>query len=147
MASSFASRGVLLRRIGCGLIDQVAPSGVSKGSSQNGLSVACRAAFVAETPPADRRLFSSSPASSRVLVTFDIDGTLIEAIGTEANKMHKGAFSHALKELYAVDGTIDAVKVGGANKASEILWFSRGTRSWEGGCNFDGRREGPTDVA
>lgn len=46
-----------------------------------------------------------------MLVTFDIDGTLIEAIGTDANKMHKGAFSHALKELYGVDGSIDAVKV------------------------------------
>ncbi|GAQ88295.1 haloacid dehalogenase-like hydrolase (HAD) superfamily protein [Klebsormidium nitens] len=120
MASSFASRGILLRRLAHGLINQAALPGISKGSSQNGLSVACRAALVAETPPSKRRLFSSSSASSRVLVTFDIDGTLVEAIGTEANKMHKGAFSHALKELYGVDGTIDAVKHHGSTDKSVI---------------------------
>jgi hypothetical protein len=108
MASgSFATKGFLVRRIVHSLANQVP---LCKGPSQGGRFLPCHAALASESSIIGRRQFSN-PVSSRVLVTFDIDGTLIEALGTDANKMHKGAFSHALKELYGVDGTIDAVKV------------------------------------
>jgi hypothetical protein len=108
MVSSFATKGFLVRRIVHNLVKQVA---LCKGPSQGGRFLPCHAALASESSIMGRRHFLNPPASSRVLVTFDIDGTLIEALGTDANKMHKGAFSHALKELYGVDGTIDAVKV------------------------------------
>jgi len=47
----------------------------------------------------------------RVLITFDVDGTLVRSVGDDANRMHKGAFSHAFRELFGVEGTIDAIKV------------------------------------
>lgn len=47
----------------------------------------------------------------RVLITFDVDGTLIRSIGLDANAFHKRAFTYAMKEVYGVDGTIDAIKV------------------------------------
>ena len=53
----------------------------------------------------------SSSAMPRVLVTFDVDGTLMRAVGEEANKLHKKAFSFAMKEVCGVDGTIDAIHV------------------------------------
>ena len=53
----------------------------------------------------------STSAMPRVLVTFDVDGTLMRAVGEEANKLHKKAFSFAMKEVCGVDGTIDAIHV------------------------------------
>lgn len=38
--------------------------------------------------------------SKTVLVTFDVDGTLIKSVGADANKFHKDAFSYAFKEVY-----------------------------------------------
>eukprot|EP00850_Spirogloea_muscicola_P017316 SM000147S01135 [mRNA] locus=s147:344257:346298:- [translate_table: standard] len=48
-------------------------------------------------------------ALARTLITFDIDGTLIRALGAETNKLHKRAFSHAFATLFGVQGTIDAI--------------------------------------
>lgn len=54
---------------------------------------------------------ASSKEGGRVLITFDVDGTLVRSVGDDANRMHKGAFSYAFRELFGVDGTIDAIKV------------------------------------
>lgn len=37
-------------------------------------------------------------------------GTLIESIGTQANHLHKAAFSHGFKHVFGVDTHIDVVK-------------------------------------
>lgn len=54
----------------------------------------------------------------QVLISFDVDGTLIRSIGEDANAFHKRAFSYAMKEIYGVDGTIDAIKVSTASCVS-----------------------------
>lgn len=51
------------------------------------------------------------PADGRVLVTFDVDGTLVKAVGASSNRLHKRAFSHAFKEVFGVDGHIDVIQV------------------------------------
>jgi hypothetical protein len=48
----------------------------------------------------------------QILISFDVDGTLIRSIGVDANAFHKRAFSYAMSKIYGVDGTIDAIKVG-----------------------------------
>lgn len=48
----------------------------------------------------------------RVLITFDVDGTLMHSTGQSANLLHKKAFSYAMKEVFGIDGTIDDIKVG-----------------------------------
>lgn len=50
----------------------------------------------------------ASGALSR-LITFDIDGTLVRAVGNHTNRLHKGAFSYAFKQVFGIDGTIDAI--------------------------------------
>lgn len=36
----------------------------------------------------------------------DVDGTLLTATGPDANKLHKLAFAHAMKEIFEVDTNI-----------------------------------------
>eukprot|EP00897_Mesotaenium_endlicherianum_P005384 jgi/Mesen1/4874/ME000244S04054 len=52
--------------------------------------------------------------NGRVLITFDVDGTLMKSVGLDANKLHKRAFSYAFKTVFNVDGTIDAIKHHGS---------------------------------
>jgi len=49
--------------------------------------------------------------SENVLITFDVDGTLMQSTGLQANLLHKKAFSHAFRQVFGVEGTIDAIKV------------------------------------
>lgn len=49
----------------------------------------------------------------RVLITFDVDGTLVKSVGEAANRLHKRAFSHAFKEVFGIDGHIDVIQAGG----------------------------------
>lgn len=44
-----------------------------------------------------------------LLVCTDVDGTLMESVGVDANKLHKLAFSHAYKVAYGLDTHIDVV--------------------------------------
>ena len=37
----------------------------------------------------------------------DVDGTLIQSIGDNANFLHKQAFAHGFKEVFGIDTTID----------------------------------------
>ncbi|XP_024519524.1 uncharacterized protein LOC112342237 [Selaginella moellendorffii] len=51
----------------------------------------------------------------KILVTFDVDGTLMRSVGPLANRLHKRAFSHAMEEIFGVrDATIDVVKHHGS---------------------------------
>lgn len=42
-----------------------------------------------------------------ILVTFDVDGTLIESEGEDANKLHKDAFSFGFKSVFGLKTSID----------------------------------------
>ena len=55
--------------------------------------------------------WNASAVSGRVLVTFDVDGTLVKAVDRNSNRLHKRAFSHAFKEIFGVDGHIDVIQV------------------------------------
>ena len=47
----------------------------------------------------DRKARVNMAKPVNILVTFDVDGTLIESEGDDANRMHKEAFSHGFKEV------------------------------------------------
>ncbi|XP_010248799.1 PREDICTED: uncharacterized protein LOC104591596 [Nelumbo nucifera] len=57
----------------------------------------------------------------RVLVTFDIDGTLIQSSGSDSNKLHRRAFSYAFLEVFGIEGTIDAIQHHGQTDPSVIV--------------------------
>ncbi|KAG0490118.1 hypothetical protein HPP92_006981 [Vanilla planifolia] len=47
----------------------------------------------------------------RVMVTFDVDGTLIKSTGSSSNRLHRRAFSHAFLQVFGLkDANIDAIK-------------------------------------
>ncbi|KAG6549402.1 hypothetical protein Mapa_009121 [Marchantia paleacea] len=52
--------------------------------------------------------------AGRVLITFDVDGTLMQSLGENANLLHKRAFSYAFEEVFGIVGTIDAIKHHGS---------------------------------
>jgi hypothetical protein len=47
-----------------------------------------------------------------ILITFDVDGTLIRSLGDRANHLHKRAFAHAFLEIFGVNGHCDVLPVG-----------------------------------
>lgn len=55
-----------------------------------------------------------------ILVSFDIDGTLIRSTG-QANKLHREAFTHAFKHVFDVDTDIDVIKHHGGTDPLIIL--------------------------
>ena len=83
---------------GAGVPCQATPGGrrifVRRASSTNGFSCVCRAS-----------------AAMSTLITFDVDGTLIESVGDMSNALHKEAFVAAFKDVYGVDTHIDVVQV------------------------------------
>lgn len=46
----------------------------------------------------------------RILVTFDIDGTMIQSTGANSNHFYL-AFSHAFLQVFGIHGTIDIIQV------------------------------------
>lgn len=44
------------------------------------------------------------------LITFDVDGTLIESVGENSNALHKEAFTAAYKQVFGIDTHIDVIK-------------------------------------
>lgn len=44
-----------------------------------------------------------------ILVSFDVDGTLIRSRGEQANHLHREAFSAAFKQVFGLDTTIDVI--------------------------------------
>eukprot|EP00798_Chlamydomonas_sp_ICE-L_P001639 gene1639-33030_t len=57
---------------------------------------------------------SKAMSDEIVLVSFDVDGTLIESVGEQANKFHKRSFSHGFKTVFDIDTTIDVVQHHGS---------------------------------
>lgn len=83
--------------------------------------------FGRSTPSHTRgRLISPSTSSKRrqgstptmahrpVIVSFDVDGTLVRSIGDDANKLHKEAFSEAFRQVFGLDTTIDVIEHHGS---------------------------------
>ncbi|CAI5473110.1 unnamed protein product [Closterium sp. Yama58-4] len=60
-------------------------------------------------------------ADWRVLITFDVDGTLIHSVGSESNKLHKRAFAHAMKKVFGIHGTIDAIQHHGSTDQAVLI--------------------------
>lgn len=58
---------------------------------------------------------------SRVLVTFDVDGTLVTSKGPYANLLHKRAFNHAFKSVCGIDGDIDVIKHHGSTDPKVLV--------------------------
>ena len=60
-------------------------------------------------PGADGPIDYSTQAPGKTLITFDVDGTLIKAVGAHANKFHKDAFAHAFKIVHGLHTNIDVI--------------------------------------
>lgn len=73
--------------------------------------IVCRDCSSAQRNAADWRRGADLGMSDKVLITFDVDGTLMQSTGLHANLLHKKAFSHAFLQVFGVEGTIDAIKV------------------------------------
>jgi FMN phosphatase YigB (HAD superfamily) len=67
---------------------------------------------------------SSLPLRPKTLITFDIDGTLCKSDAKNsalANAMHTKAFSHAFKEVFGIDASIDEVSHHGSTDQLILL--------------------------
>lgn len=58
----------------------------------------------------DPKFITLTGCVHRACVPCMMAGTLIESIGTQANHLHKAAFSHGFKHVFGVDTHIDVVK-------------------------------------
>ena len=63
----------------------------------------------AAAPGAGRQRSAALAAMARIIVTFDVDGTLIESTGPRANHAHKAAFAAAFRSVYNTDTHIDTI--------------------------------------
>ncbi len=54
---------------------------------------------------------SERAMARRVLITFDVDGTLMQSTGPRSNSLHRRAFSAAFLQVFGVEGSIDVIKV------------------------------------
>ncbi|XP_057528347.1 uncharacterized protein LOC130807223 isoform X2 [Amaranthus tricolor] len=57
----------------------------------------------------------------RVLVTFDIDGTLIRTTGPTSNNLHHRAFSHAFLQVFGIKGNIDVIQHHGSTDPAVLV--------------------------
>ncbi|KAJ3687523.1 hypothetical protein LUZ61_016687 [Rhynchospora tenuis] len=58
----------------------------------------------------------------RVMVTFDIDGTLIVSTGSNSNRLHRQAFAYALKQVFRInDANIDVIPHHGSTDPAILL--------------------------
>ncbi|KAJ4772366.1 Phosphoglycolate phosphatase [Rhynchospora pubera] len=61
-------------------------------------------------------------AKKRVMVTFDIDGTLIVSTGSNSNRLHRQAFAYALKQVFGInDANIDVIPHHGSTDPAILL--------------------------
>eukprot|EP00204_Picochlorum_oklahomense_P003954 CAMPEP_0118802808 /NCGR_PEP_ID=MMETSP1161-20130426/12293_1 /TAXON_ID=249345 /ORGANISM="Picochlorum oklahomensis, Strain CCMP2329" /LENGTH=254 /DNA_ID=CAMNT_0006731159 /DNA_START=97 /DNA_END=861 /DNA_ORIENTATION=- len=56
-----------------------------------------------------------------VLVSFDVDGTLVRSVGENANKLHKEAFATAFSRVFSIDTTIDVIPHHGSTDPLILL--------------------------
>ncbi|XP_021747870.1 uncharacterized protein LOC110713729 [Chenopodium quinoa] len=59
--------------------------------------------------------------TKRVLITFDIDRTFIRSTGPNSNHLHRQAFSHALLQVFGIDGTIDVIQHHGSTDPAILV--------------------------
>jgi hypothetical protein len=67
---------------------------------------------------------SVPPLRPKILVTFDIDGTICVSDPKQsaaANAMHTKAFTHAFREIYGIDASIDEVSHHGSTDQLILL--------------------------
>ncbi|CAK9861062.1 unnamed protein product [Sphagnum jensenii] len=57
----------------------------------------------------------------RVLITFDVDGTLMQSTGPRSNSLHRRAFSAAFLQVFGVEGSIDVITHHGSTDPLIIL--------------------------
>uniref|UniRef100_A0A803M6W5 Uncharacterized protein n=1 Tax=Chenopodium quinoa TaxID=63459 RepID=A0A803M6W5_CHEQI len=56
----------------------------------------------------------------KILVTFDIDGTLIQSDGTNSNHFYQ-AFSYAILQVFGIHGTIDVIQPHGSTDPAILV--------------------------
>ncbi|KNA10062.1 hypothetical protein SOVF_147910 [Spinacia oleracea] len=56
----------------------------------------------------------------RILVTFDIDGTLLQSDGSNSNHFHR-AFSYAILQVFGIHGTIDVIQLHGSTDRAILV--------------------------
>ncbi len=59
----------------------------------------------------------------RVLITFDVDGTLMQSTGPRSNSLHRRAFSAAFLQVFGVEGSIDVITVSATFGILGILFL------------------------
>ena len=70
--------------------------------------------FASASRPVASFAMSSSSRNDKTLLTFDVDGTLIRAVGEGANKFHKDAFAVAIEAVHGLKTHIDVIKHHGS---------------------------------
>ena len=68
-----------------------------------------------------RRHLCSAMKAEGVLVSFDVDGTLVRSVGEDANKLHKEAFAKAFSQVFSLDTTIDVIPHHGSTDPLILL--------------------------
>ncbi|XP_058093806.1 uncharacterized protein LOC131239904 [Magnolia sinica] len=64
----------------------------------------------------------SHSIKKKILVTFDVDGTLIQSTGPASNRLHRRAFSHAFLDVFGIkDATIDVIQHHGQTDPGVIV--------------------------
>lgn len=63
----------------------------------------------------------ATPVAPKIVVSFDVDGTLIRSVGGNANKVHKDAFCHGFKQVFGLDTNIDVIKHHGSTDPLIII--------------------------
>ena len=106
-----------------------APASGDGGITTRGRMGDCLAASASGPAPA-------SGEGGMTLLTFDVDGTLIRAVGESANKLHKDAFAHAMRVVFDLDTNIDVIKHHGSTDQLVLADVLRHhgvdeTRVWE----------------
>ncbi|CAO2829401.1 unnamed protein product [Amaranthus hypochondriacus] len=66
-------------------------------------------------------LMEEGKKGKRVLVTFDIDGTLIRTTGPTSNNLHHRAFSHAFFQVFGIHGNIDVIQHHGSTDPAVLI--------------------------
>ncbi len=83
---------------------------------RGGLSSAQRVPFARKTSHTKTKAIHicHAMAEKPVIVSFDVDGTLVRSLGHDANKLHKEAFSEAFKQVFDLDTNIDVIEHHGS---------------------------------
>eukprot|EP01012_Entosiphon_sulcatum_P006449 TRINITY_DN13041_c0_g1_i1.p1 TRINITY_DN13041_c0_g1~~TRINITY_DN13041_c0_g1_i1.p1 ORF type:complete len:249 (-),score=43.43 TRINITY_DN13041_c0_g1_i1:51-797(-) len=56
-----------------------------------------------------------------IVITFDVDGTLVRSTGPDANRVHKDAFIHAFQEVFGIRTSLDVISHHGSTDPLILL--------------------------